>query len=84
MRNLEALTNQLEADRNPAAAIGRFLIASSNSPEFLAAHLEAFAAAAKADLAADREFAGRLLRSIGAHFDEAGTRNADAEHLRRR
>lgn len=64
MKNLEALTAQLEADRNPAAEIGRFLIASSNSPEYLAAHLRAFAEAAEADLAADRELAGRLLSII--------------------
>lgn len=64
MKNLEALTDQLEDDRNPAASIGRFLIASSNSPEFLVAHLRAFAEAAEADLKADRETATRLLRAI--------------------
>lgn len=82
MKNLEALTDQLEADRNPAAAIGRFIIASSNSPEFLAGHLRAFAEAAEADLKAEREFHSKLLRSIktesGVYFDEAGVlRNSD-------
>ena len=64
MKNLEALTDELEKMRNPAAAIGKFLIASSNSPEFLAAHLREFADAAEADLAADREMATRLLGSV--------------------
>lgn len=65
MKNLEALTNQLIEDRNPAAEIGKFLIAISNSPEFLAAHLHDFAEAAKADWMADREMATRLLQAIG-------------------
>lgn len=87
MKYLEALTDQLEQDRNPAASIGRFLIASSNSPEFLAAHLRAFAEAAEADLKAERDFANRLLRSIkteqrpeepGVYYDDQGTlRNPD-------
>lgn len=64
MKNLEALVDQLEDDRNPAAQIGRFIIASSNSPEFLAAHLRAFADAAEADLKADRDFANKLLSAI--------------------
>lgn len=64
MKNLQALTDQLVLDRNPAAEIGKFLIASSNSPEFLAAHLRSFAEAAEADLKADREMATRLLGSM--------------------
>lgn len=66
MNNLEALTNQLIEDRNPAAEIGKFLIAISNSPEFLAAHLRSFAEAAEADLKEDREMNGRLLRILAA------------------
>lgn len=68
MKNLEALTDQLISDRNPAAEIGKFLIAISNSPEFLVAHLRAFAEAAEADLRADREFHARLLGVVKAEW----------------
>jgi hypothetical protein len=46
---LKALTEKLRANRNPAAAIGDFLLAHSNDPTYLVPHLRNFLAAATAD-----------------------------------
>lgn len=66
MRHLQAYVEQLEKDRHPAAALGRFLLSHSNSPEYLAGNLDAFTRVCQRDMDDERELAGRLLRGIKA------------------
>lgn len=64
MDTLKALTEKLRANRNPAAAIGDFLLAHSNDPTYLVPHLRNLLAAAEADLQASREADADLAASL--------------------
>ncbi len=64
MDNLKALTEKLRANRNPAAAIGDFLLGHANDPGYLVPHLRNFLAAAEADLRAKREADNSLAASL--------------------
>ncbi len=63
MRHLEAYIEQLEKDRHPAAALGRFLLSHSNSPEYLVVNLGAFAQVIQQDLDEAATLGARLIRA---------------------
>jgi hypothetical protein len=60
MTNLEQYVRDLEDHHHPAAALGRFLLSHSNSPEYLVSNLDAFVRVIQRDLDAERELAQRL------------------------
>ena len=60
MKHVHELTERLREERNPGADIGAFLLAHTNTPEYLAAHLESYLAAVREDIAAARAFADGL------------------------
>ena len=54
LNNIENLRTTQLNNSNPGFKIGDFLISHSSVPEYLVSQLEAYLAAAKADLAAER------------------------------
>lgn len=60
---MENLKRLIEFDRqhdSPSAKLGEFLLTLSNSPEFLAAHLERYRQACSADLEANKALMASL------------------------
>lgn len=64
MKNITTLRDRLKEQLNPGHEIGTFLLGHSNSPEYLVSQLEGWLEAAKADLQAEREWAGHMLSSL--------------------